>query len=158
MEERSIPRKGECYRHFKGECYQILAIAVHSETKERLVVYEGLCKAHKVYAEPLTLFVSKVDKEQYPDAVQSYRFEPVEQAQTEEEPEKVGIQQFLDLDSKEAKVEYLQKHRLLITDSFLSSVAMSMDFVESKETLDERYCDLQQYLRTLIRYESGRRV
>lgn len=33
------------YRHFKGKEYRVLGIAVHSETLEKLVVYEALYKS-----------------------------------------------------------------------------------------------------------------
>lgn len=30
------------YRHFKGSIYQVVGVALHSETKEPLVVYHGV--------------------------------------------------------------------------------------------------------------------
>ena len=35
-------RTGQIYRHFKGGLYQIVAVAAHSETNERYVVYQAL--------------------------------------------------------------------------------------------------------------------
>lgn len=72
---REEPKSGEVWRHFKGNCYEILCIAVHSETSERLVVYKALYGDGLCYARPITMFMSHVQKEKYPDAAQRFRFE-----------------------------------------------------------------------------------
>jgi hypothetical protein len=35
------PKKGEFYRHFKGSVYQVLGYALHSETKEEMIIYKS---------------------------------------------------------------------------------------------------------------------
>lgn len=63
-------------KDFKGRLYIIICIAEHSETGEPLMIYRELTK-YKNCARPLEMFLSKVDKEKYPNAEQEYRFEVV---------------------------------------------------------------------------------
>ena len=75
---QQLPRPYEIYRHFKGKHYQVLSIATHSETGEQMVVYQQLYAPFGVYVIPLAMFMSKVDKEKYPQVQQEYRFEKLQ--------------------------------------------------------------------------------
>lgn len=77
---------GDIVRHFKYELvtskpneyyYVIRDIAEHTETGEKMVVYQALYGNFKTYARPYSMFVGKVDKEKYPMIQQEYRFEKV---------------------------------------------------------------------------------
>ena len=147
--EYRMPKKGEVYKHFKGTLYEVIAIAKHTETMEDMVVYQE-SEGETVYARPLEMFASKVDKEKYPDILQVYRFE------LQDEKSKLSIMDFLDLSTATEKIQYLETMKDSMTEEFVGIAAQSLDFVENDGTLDERYRALLQYLRTVERYEKRR--
>ena len=70
---------GDIVRHFKGNFYEILCFARDSETQDVVVVYRALYGERGVWVRPKAMFMSEVDREKYPDAAQTYRFERVEE-------------------------------------------------------------------------------
>ena len=88
--ERALKREiraGDIVRHSKREwvsqetseyLYKVLAFAQHTETGERLVIYQALYAPFKICARPYAMFMSLVDREKYPDVKQTYRFEKLE--------------------------------------------------------------------------------
>lgn len=84
--ERDI-RTGDIVKHFKREwepqestkyLYKVLAAAEHTETGERLVIYQALYAPFKICARPYDMFMGEVDRQKYPQAKQRYRFEKLE--------------------------------------------------------------------------------
>lgn len=171
-----IPKPYEIYKHFKGNLYQVLALAEHSETGEKLVVYQALYGEFKIYARPLDNFLAKVDKQKYPEAEQGFRFElrggeqtlvtaPASSEVTAQEEgteptEELHIDsmvlQFLEADSYEERLNILAglKHR--ITDEMITTMAIASDVEVPEGSLEERFLGLRNCLITRDKYECSR--
>ena len=88
----AVFKKGDIVRHFKRGylsaeelerepymyLYEIVGVAEHTESGEKLMVYRPLYGEGGLYARPVEMFLSPVDREKYPDAHQSLRFEKAE--------------------------------------------------------------------------------
>ena len=175
-----IPKPHEIYKHFKGNLYQIVAIAEHSETGEQLVIYQALYGEFKTYARPLAMFIGRVDKEKYPDVTQEFRFElqgpdsdrqrdamqskelPSEEKKPEvaQEAEELQIDplvlEFLDADSYEQRLNILAALHHRITDEMITTMAIACDIEVTEGDTEERYDSLKNCLLTLEKYECNR--
>ena len=64
-------------RHFKGNLYKVITVAMNTENEEMMVIYQAMYGARMMWCRPLKDLISKVDKLKYPDSKQEYRFEKV---------------------------------------------------------------------------------
>lgn len=71
MDEIKIGR----YRHFKGNEYEVLYVARHSETLEPMVVYRALYDEHGVWVRPASMWNETVVR----DGHQYQRFEYIDE-------------------------------------------------------------------------------
>ena len=55
-----LPEPG-LYRHYKGNDYEVIGTATHSETAERLVVYRPCYGARELWVRPLAMFMETVE-------------------------------------------------------------------------------------------------
>lgn len=180
MSDKRILIPGDIYKHFKNKLYQIIGIAEHSETKEKLVVYQALYGDFGMYVRPYDMFMSEVDRVKYPDVTQKYRFEKVEknvEKNIDKKEEKVVEQvsepvvqniveendgvnpylmEFFDMRTSSDKIEYLTSIRNKIDDRLISDIAASLDITVEEGDLDIRYSSLVSCLRTMARFECGR--
>ena len=65
---------GGIYKHFKGNLYKVVDIALNSENLEEYVVYKSIDNS-KTWIRPKYEFLSEVDHKKYPEITQKYRFE-----------------------------------------------------------------------------------
>ncbi len=162
------PKPGELYRHFKNKLYQIVTVATHSETGEKLVIYQALYDDFGIYARPLDMFLSEVDHEKYPDVKQKYRFEKIT---LKDKPEDMSapdadegqapdprLLEFLDADTFEEKYNILISMRDIITDRLIDDIAVVMDVVVPEGPLQKRYDDLKNTIKTRQYYEFSNRL
>lgn len=154
--ENARPKEGECYRHFKGNEYKILAIAKHTETMEELVIYQDMNGEHQIYARPLSMFLSKVDREKYPEVSQCYRFERMDEVQDNLTTTQNLLLAFLDCPTATEQIRFLQAKRNDIDGDFLAMAAQCLEFAEVRTDFEERYGDLLHFLRMKERFENGR--
>jgi len=84
-------KSGDIVQHFKREMlspeeterepnmylYEIVGVAEHTESGEKLMVYRPLYGDGGLYARPEKMFCSEVDREKYPEVSQHFRFEKI---------------------------------------------------------------------------------
>jgi len=68
MTDISLSRKAKSfksgvYEHYKGKRYQVLGVALHSETLKELVVYKALYGRRLIWVRPLDMFLEEVEIE-----------------------------------------------------------------------------------------------
>ena len=75
---------GDIIQHFKRETvdqssmqylYEYIGVAMHSETRDRMIVYRALYGEKGLFVRPYEMFFEEVDHEKYPEIRQKYRFE-----------------------------------------------------------------------------------
>lgn len=183
MSER-IVCAGQLYKHFKDKLYQVVTVAIHSETGEKLVIYQKLYDDYKVYARPYDMFLSEVDHVKYPDVSQKYRFELVnatnntdnerstkpeisvaevhdmikETVNTEKVPDDVNkhLMEFLDAHTFEEKKRILVSIKNEINDRLIDDMAASIDVTVEAGDIEERYHSLMNCINTRAKYEVNR--
>lgn len=147
-----IPKSQEIYRHFKGNMYRILNIAEHTETGEKLVIYQSVDDESKIYARPLEMFMSTVDREKYPDAEQSMRFELVKD-EFVLDPE---VDAFLDSTTYEEKLKILIDMKPRLTEEKVTTMAFAVDISLPEGDVNTKYESLKKSLLIRERYEGSR--
>lgn len=53
------------YQHFKGNRYELIAVASHSETLEPMVVYRALYGERGLWVRPAAMWTEQIDRDGY---------------------------------------------------------------------------------------------
>ncbi len=171
---------GGFYRHFKNKLYQVKGIAYHSETKEKMVVYQAMYGDYSLYVRPYDMFLSEVDHAKYPDVTQKYCFQETTPAEFEaqvvkdkpvsvlsdiksdsdddtasKKPDKI-LMDFLDIDTYQEKLKYIDIVRDRLDDKIIDAMAASLDVEVPEGSLDKRYQSLKQVISAHAKYECTR--
>lgn len=174
------PKPGEFYRHFKDRIYQVVTVAKHSETGEELVVYQAMYGTFQTYARPLAMFVSEVDREKYPHAAQTYRFElvdpmgldgkgddgaPPAATRAAVRPERLPkgpsdpsswLMEFLDAQEVQERLDVLSSVKGPVEQRDLDSLYLAMDMPPQSGGWEEQLALIRGYLKTRLRFEGNR--
>ena len=181
---RNNPKPYEIYEHFKGNRYQIITLAQHSETGEDMVVYQALYGEYKMYVRPLSQFMGMVDEKKYPEQKGQYRFQKVNEKITEEKEQKRAaesvveealetvdtegevaineagidpmVMDFLDADTYEERLNILAALHHRITDDMINTMAISVDVEIEDGPIETRYEELKHCLVTFQKYQCSR--
>lgn len=169
---------GGFYRHFKDKLYQVNGTAIHSETKEKMVIYQGLYGSYEMYVRPYDMFLSEVDHIKYPDVVQKYRFELIdiktgksleadyeennqnmesEKSEKSEESEQDSkLIRFLDAYDYKEKLDILTSMRGELNDGLIDIMAESIEVAVPEGDITDRYNSLRKCLMAHTKYEGLR--
>lgn len=172
---------GMLCRHFKGNLYQIIAVAKHSETLEDMVVYQALYGTYQIYVRPLSMFFEVVNSV---DGVvgQTYRFVILDEEMTSEHiedefqtvhdvsagedfnvPKMQGNERienlfmdFLDARTYKEKLQYFRQMRNSLNEKVLNNIAATMDLPLEGEDMERQYEWIEKNLEQHCRFESDR--
>lgn len=145
---------GQIYRHFKGNLYQIVTVAIHSESGEKLVIYQKLYGDYAVHARPYDMFLSEVDRQKYPDIKQKYRFELVDNEIKSNQNVEASIKESINL------TDDIIINDTLNTDN-IESVDSEEKSVDPEESADKRLIEFldadtfEEKRRVLINIKDG---
>ena len=53
------------WKHFKGNQYRVLGVALHSETGEEMVVYQALYGQRGLWVRPAAMWLEQVERDNY---------------------------------------------------------------------------------------------
>ena len=169
---RQTPREHEIYRDLQGTLYQVMTVAVHAGSSERMVVYRNLYEPSEIFTMLLSQFMN-LDNKQEPVSERKKEQEELTVALTaEEEPACAEEEEaeaesadaeinplllkFLDARTYKDKLDRLTGMRDKTDDEMLNAIAMSLDLELLSETPEEKFEEVKNCLMMMVKYECSR--
>lgn len=156
-------KKGQIYRHFKGNLYEVILLAKHTETEETLVVYRPYDPdnvSENCFARPLDMFLGEVDHIKYPEVKEQYRFTLVGCEDAKEETEDTlldaQLEKLLDAKTYGEKAQLLYALRERLTKDMIRTICITHDIELNSVEIPDQYEELKSYMLTMEKYESTR--
>lgn len=176
-DSNKIPAPGEIY-YVKDKPYQIITIAVHTHTSEKMVVYQELFGEFRFLVQPLKLYMEEryqsdltVVKDDIHEADPQKQVSTLNSGipastdtnvssqdihQDNMDPVSNLLLQFLDASSYRKKLEILTSNRKHINDRIINDMAISLDCTVDEGPLEERIQELIVCLEAMSRFEDRR--
>lgn len=66
---------GGIYKHFKGHVYKVIALGRDADNLSEKVIYQNVNDENDIWVRDKEEFLSKVDREKYPEVTQEFRFQ-----------------------------------------------------------------------------------
>jgi hypothetical protein len=164
-----MPQPGQIYHHQKDKPYQIITVAEHIETGEKLVVYQQLYGDFKTYIKSLERFLAEIASAQGEDTVQKdskqqreeqteKQINDAESSPREEMKQEINsiLMEFLDADSYYRKLEIISSNKKHITDRLINDMAVALDCTIEEGPIDQRIQGLIVCLQAMCRFENKR--
>lgn len=176
---RQTPREHEIYRDLQGTLYQVMTVAVHAGSSERMVVYRNLYEPSEIFTMLLSQFMNEMYDCKNPDNKQ----EPASEGKKEQEELTVALTaeeepacaeeeeaeaesadaeinplllKFLDARTYKDKLDRLTGMRDKTDDEMLNAIAMSLDLELLSETPEEKFEEVKNCLMMMVKYECSR--
>ena len=155
MEKDKMLHPGDVFTD-KDRKYQVIAVAYHAKSNEKMIVYQQLFDNFKILTDTFDDFFNQPEAEVHIEIPADDRKD--NDADTKEDLKGVNpvLMGFFDRDTCTDKIEYIAQVRDKLDDRLVSDIAASMDITIEEGSLDDKIDSLLICLRTKAKYECNR--
>lgn len=155
MEKDRILHPGDVFTD-NDRKYQVIAVAYHAKSNEKMIVYQQLFDAFKILTDTFDDFFNKSGTETYIEIPADNRKDNGVDIKEDLDGVNPVLMGFFDRDTCMDKIEYITQVRDKLDDRLVSDIAASMDITIDEGSLDDKIDSLLICLRTKAKYECNR--